>query len=113
MDWPATLPKPLMGARVATDSRSWRTEMETGRVRQRRVQLLPLRLVQAEWSFTGDAFETFKEFFEVSLENGSLPFALELFGADSEESEVAFMGPYSWSRSDNLFSVSAVLEVLS
>lgn len=83
-----------------------RTEFETNRIRKRRQHLTPRVTLDVTWNFTYDQFETFKVFFDVDLVNGSGNFVIDLFG---ESREVEFVGPYSFSHTDNLYAVSATL----
>lgn len=85
--------------------------MESGRIRKRRLCADPYEAWEVQWNFTEDQFDDFKAFFDTTLVNGSLSFAIDFFGIDRE---VVFVGgQYSFVRADNLFSVSATLEVVS
>lgn len=78
------------------------------------------QFLKASWNFTEDEFSAFVRFYELTLDNGSLSFLLKTFEEDPDGSgdtvevdwELAFVGKPQHSRSDNLFSVSATLEVL-
>lgn len=106
--WPEALALPGLVLSGRQDPQRVRTEMETGRFRNRRQFLDPLETLNARWSFVQDDFDTFKTFFETELVNGSLSFAMEVYGVVTE---VAFLeSKYSFTRSDNLFVVSAVLQ---
>jgi len=106
--WPTALPVPMVGARVNIVTSNNRTMFETGRVRNRRNFQDPIKYVDVVWNFTEDQFSTFKSYFETELENGTLSFIIELFGTDTEV--FFFDCSYSFSRSDNLFSVQAFLQ---
>lgn len=81
--------------------------MDSGRIRHRRVHELPIETQTLSWTFTEDEFEAFQAFFENDLENGSLPFSLEIYG---ESKEVSFLdGSYQFSRGDNVYSVTATV----
>lgn len=84
--------------------------METGRVRNRRGFATTLDTYEAAWAFTEDQYAIFREFFNATLENGTLTFMLPM--QDDSELEVGFMKcTYQFNRTDNLYSVKAVLEV--
>lgn len=107
-NWPTTLPLPLMGSRTGVSSRGELVEMESGRARRRRQFEDPLEVMEVQWNFTKDEFDDFKIFFDANLENGSLSFIIEAYGI------VAFLnGTYSFSRSDNLFTVAASLLIIT
>lgn len=108
--WPDTLPVPLATPRARMAPRGERMEMETGRVRKRRTVEEALEVWEVQWNFTEDQFAGFKDFFEQTLENGSLPFLIELF--DDVKGMAFADGKYAFDRSDNLVMVSAVLELL-
>lgn len=109
--WPTLLPVPMAKPRMLVAPRNLRTMMESGRIRSRRVNDEPLEVLEVQWSFTANQFFTFKDFFDDTLENGSLPFLIDIF---NEEREMVFLeSKYDFARSDNLFSVMASLEYLS
>lgn len=90
--------------------------MSSKRIRTRRMFTEPLDVLEVEWNFTQDQFNTFVSFFDTDLENGSLPFQLTTPSSGDSSQEItrdlAFMGgSYSFSRQDNLFTVVASLEV--
>jgi hypothetical protein len=103
------------------DPRSAPVLMESGRMRRRRTFLDPLELIAVSWNFTEDQFEAFKTFFEIDLQNGSEHF--ELITPDFPPAGFVFRTVtrvlafwecnYAFTRSDNLFSVTATLEVVS
>lgn len=107
VEWP-DIPVPLRAHRRAIDLQNLTTEMETGRLRKRRQQEDRREIWDVTWNFTEDQFETFKEFFDTTLKNGSIRFHIELLGVDRT---VEFFTPYSFNHTDNLFSVSASLLV--
>jgi len=115
IEWPDSLPTPLIGRGHTVGSRSDIVMMESGRRRVRRMHDTPIEFIEATWNFTEDQFDTFKTWFENTLENGSLPFYMITTDPPSYRLnwELAFKdGNYEFDRSDNLFSVKAVLEVL-
>lgn len=80
--------------------------MESGRLRNRRLHASPIEMMEVAWNFTEDQFDIFKTFFDVGLENGTLEFDLAGIGT------VAFWeSTYSQNHTDNLFYVSAKLEL--
>lgn len=107
IEWP-DVPVPLRSHRRAIDFQNLTTEMETGRLRKRRQQMDHREVWDVNWNFTEDQFETFKNFFDVTLKNGSIRFHIELFGVDRI---AEFFAPYSFNHTDNLFSVGATLLV--
>jgi hypothetical protein len=112
--WPDDLPLPLVGGSRDDQPKAALTTMETGRIRKRRMFDQQLKTLQVQWNFTEDQFSTFKSFYEDDLENGSLSFATELFHDESDGfREVAFTeDQYTFSRSDNLFTVDAELQIV-
>lgn len=103
---------PLVNPRFASSSRVLRTEMESGRIRSRRQFEDPVEILEVEWHFTEDQFETFKDFFDVTLVNGTLSFTIAL-ESETEREVVFFEANYAYSSSDNLFIVNSQLELLS
>jgi len=109
--WPDSLSLPLAKPHQSVAPQNLKTVMDSGRVRNRRILDTPLKILEVQWNFTADHFAVFKTFFEEQLENGSLAFGIEIFGV---EEEMAFAdSTYTFSRSDNLFTVVAVLEYAS
>lgn len=84
--------------------------MISRRIRNRRLQDTSIELVEVRWEFTLDQFDTFKTFFDETIDNGALPFAIEFDGVTTE---VAFLENYTFAESNNLFSVQTTLEVIS
>lgn len=112
IEWPVDeLPVPLKGDRKHRFlTNSLNTQFDTRRFRTRRQFSTPLfEAIEVVWNFTRDEFYTFEAFFKDDLVNGSLPFSMDV--GESEPLELAFLQPYSFSRSDNLFSVVGLLEV--
>lgn len=106
MNWPTTLPLPLVKRRYDQDPRNAVTVMESGRMRSRRMYEIPMRMIGVSWNFTQDQFDTFRSFFNEDLENGTLTFDWE------EEGTLAFYPPtYDVSHTNGLFTVTAQLEV--
>jgi len=119
-DWPAELDTPLIERKHGILSRSVITKMESGRSRIRRMHLEPLEVVDVTWNFVADAYETFKTFFINELEQGSLPFSMTTYELDTDPRfslhitrAYAFLdGTYSFTYSDNQFTVTATLEIV-
>jgi len=111
IDWPETLPLPLIGVSVNNNPINIRTQMESGRIRMRRMNSSTKELWKVSWNLTEDQYADFKAFFETDLTNGSENFEIDLFGV---RATVTFSeSTYTWTREDSLFTVSAVLEVIS
>lgn len=92
--------------------------MESNRVRTRRVHHEVFETIDVQWNFTEDEYNTFRNWFIAELDQGVLRFqmvTLELSPTDTvmEVTRVlAFLdGTYNFNRSDNLFTVTATLEV--
>lgn len=93
--------------------------MESGRPRVRAVDRECLEVMNVTWNFTGDQYKTFQDFFVNELEHGALVFELITLEHASDPTqirqyvrEVAFLdATYTFSGSDNLFVVEAVLEI--
>lgn len=117
--WPITIPTPLIGRSIRVNPRSWNTTMESLRSRVRRAHAAPLKVMSVSWNFTQDQYEAFEAFFIETIQQGSLPFAMETLEQDPDPlfvraflRELAFLnGTYKWTQSDNLFIVTAELEV--
>lgn len=113
--WPA-IPEPKIMRTHSFGPRHEATRMETSRVRKRRTYTDALELVEVLWHFTQDEFDTFKTFFEVELVNGSARFEMDHYSLEEDPPslvtlEYTFWEGYSFNRSDNLFAVSATLEL--
>lgn len=89
-------------------------------MRHRRTFTAPLELIDVTWNFTLDEFEVFKAFFEEDLVNGSLLFEMttpDFAPVHMDRSVTRMLGfwgaNYGFNRSDNLFTVTAILEIAS
>lgn len=120
VEWPEDLPVPLLGRRHTLNPRSIITVMESNRKRVRRSDPEAIELLNVRWNFTRDEFDAFRTFFIEDLEQGVLPFTMVTYdpsptvGLTTQITwTLAFFGvpPYQFARSDNLFEVSATLEV--
>jgi hypothetical protein len=120
IEWP-NIPVPLIDNPSYTIlPRSYVTPMESKRIRIRRMQVCSIELLDVTWHFTKDEYELFEQFFNETLETGSLPFSIttkesDPFGSGLVEVDrnVAFWkAEYSFSRSDNLYAVTATLEIV-
>lgn len=111
--WPEGLPLPMVGARSSFESKSIQSEMESSRLRIRRLTIEPHETIEVIWHFTREQYTVFKAFFDIDLINGSQFFLMELIGYDElVHRTVAFVdAKYSFSREDNLYAVSGMLEV--
>lgn len=116
MNWPYTLlPTPYDAVELAVENNNIRTEMESGRVRQRQRFSASTRKFSAKWNFTETQFALFQSFVKYKLSGGSLAFNMDFAQGDggltvSGEMRIV-SGNYSASRGRGLWSVSAVLEV--
>lgn len=116
--WPETIPTPLLERSHQLVPRSEATIMESGRRRIRRSHDESIELIKARWNFTVDQFQTFETFVSSELEHGELSFIMETYEPSTLPGHIkqvtrtlAFFEPYTFNRSDNLFAVSATLEV--
>ena len=105
--WPDTLPSPGVDPKFLNSPRTEPTQFDSGRTRTRRQAEDLWEIIEVQWNFVEDQFATFRTFFEETLEQGSLPFVIEIFGVDTE---VQFQEPeYTLNHSDNLFEVTGKL----
>lgn len=125
-EWPTdtaggyAIPVPLVEHTREETARPSERQMESSRIRRRRMQVELQEFLKASWNFTEDEFDIFVEWYEEMLENGSTQFLLKTYEDDPVGTgetievwwELAFVGDPQHTRSDNLFSVSATLEVL-
>lgn len=119
-EYPFDLPVPLLDHDRNLTARPSQREMESGRIRRRRMQAELQEFLKVNWNFTEDEFAAFKSFYEDILDNGTIQFLLKTSEEDPAGSgetvevwwEVAFVAKPQHVRGDNLFSVSATLEVL-
>jgi len=116
--WPETIPTPLIGRRVRTDPRSVVSPMESRRSRVRRLHEGPIKLFEVTWNFTLDQYDEFRTFFIETLEHGENLFAMVTLEQAPSPTKVrqwtralAFYQDYTFTTSDNLVAVEAVLEV--
>ena len=89
-------------------------------MRVRRQYTGSVETIRVGWHFTYDEFETFKSFYEVSLENGSYDFTMVTYEPSTTPFKIkevtrdlGFLSPYEFSSSDNLYVVSAELEIIT
>src|SRR5881392_338193 len=110
-DWPSSLPLPMLSSQLETSPRGGLTEMESGRVRRRRLFIDPFLVTDVQWTLKVDQFATFKLFFDETLSNGSKTFVIAIYG---EVKEVAFVeARYSSSHTDGIVSVSGSLQIIT
>lgn len=115
--WPTTLPEPLLEHELDNQTRGLITEMDSRRVRRRRMFSEPLKLYSFRWSFTADQFEAFETFYVTSLENGSLEFSITETEAGPHAvcpvtivTTYAFMEPWNFNRTDNSHVVTGLVQ---
>lgn len=119
--YPETIPVPKIERTHQKRPRSISTLMESGRMRLRRSYDTEVHYIQATWHFTEDEFDRFKMWFEETLINGEVAFSMETYDESVNAGEVEEItwellfaeGNYSFSHSDNLYQVLALLEVVS
>jgi hypothetical protein len=91
--------------------RSTPIEMDGTRYRCKREHQEQFMSIGVVWNFTVDEFQTFRLFFDSELENGELSFLMDV---DDVSTEVGFLEepPFTFTREDGLFMVSATLEIM-
>ncbi len=82
MDWPDNIPLPQTNLAGKAGTVVARTEMDSGRVRQRDRFGVSLETYNAKWLFLGSEFEAFKAFFADDITNGLDWFNLPFPGED-------------------------------
>lgn len=115
--YPESLPTPQLGRRHTVDPRLDVTKMESNRLRIRRIHIEEVELMDVEWNFTLDQYETFRQWFIEEINSGVDFFIMITFdlvrtpGYYVETTrELAFLdGTYSMSQSDGLVNVTATL----
>lgn len=119
--WPESLPAPLIGRTHSLRPRSASTMMESNRKRIRRLHTTSIELIDVDFNFTEDQYDTFRTFFISELDSGVKSFVLityELAALDGYyqivDRLVSFVdGTYSFSQSDGLVVVTGTLIVES
>lgn len=97
--------------------------MESRRSRIRRDHLAILKAMEVHWSFTEDQYDSFQDFFAVTLKQGEYAFTMSTMektansAGEIEDTEITrvyafFNATYSFSVSDNLVAVDATLLVV-
>jgi hypothetical protein len=114
VDWPTTLPLPLVGPPRTLQPRNETHIMESQRIRVRRYFTDYRELLDFEWSFTVDEFEIFKAFFEDDLCNGESPFIITFTDPDDSNMQSItdygfFEGEYQWAYTDGVYAVTATV----
>lgn len=106
--WPGNLPLPLINSSQVGTGTDTRIQMETGRFRQ--VPLIDtMETAAVQWLFTEDQYSQFREFWHNDMQDGTIPVTLSIYGTLRA---CAFVeATYTWSRTDNVFAVSASLEM--
>jgi hypothetical protein len=113
-DFPVTLPKPLASGYSGTKTQAFiRTEMEAGSQRQRKRFSAVNQNRSLNFLFTASEMDTFKDFFETDINQGSDFFNISLdFGNGFTTYAARFIQPYTDSYVDGGFwNVDCQLEV--
>ena len=87
------------------------TQMDSGRLRIRRLHDVPFTLLSAKWTFTEEQFQTFQSFFEDTLGNGVETFAINL--GDTVHDVVFYESNYTFKQLRRVTEVTAVLDILT
>lgn len=115
IEWPSfAIPLPRLSPHEESlESSVVRTEMESGRARQRRRFEVPVHLHSAQWKLNEKQMAAFEAFVRHGIAGGSLWFLIELRLADGLKEYKARLvdGDYSVSREDRWATVSATLEI--
>jgi hypothetical protein len=90
--------------------------METKRIRVRRAYENYFTIVDLQWNFTQDEFETFKAFFEDDLVNGQYTFVITIVDPDDPTQQTVteygfYEEAYQFGRGDNLYNVRARMTI--
>lgn len=116
--WPALLPAPTVAFSGSTESSVARTQMESGRFRQRPRFTSELRTYRASWELSDFQFGFFQAWFLRKLSNGADKFTINLpTGGEGMAKAVnaSFVeGKYNYSHNRGAvlwWTVSATLEV--
>ena len=119
--WPSNiLPLPSINFSGTNQSSVIRTQMDSGRFRQRRRFTKELDILSIEWLFDGKEWLFFRSFFEHSLEGGSLWFNINVNLGDrtpiGEESvqtfKIRFVSGYSYTYAPvNYWRVRGSIEI--
>lgn len=115
-----TIPTPLIERTHILAPRSLVTVMESRRKRVRRQHHEALEMMDVQWNFTQDQYDTFRNWFIDELDQGVKTFPLSTLELSPEPGKMlavtricAFINvpPYTFSRSDDLFTVFATLAI--
>lgn len=117
--WPSTLPTPLLDRQITKDPRTWANQMESNRTRNRPTGDGSVKVMAADFNFTREEYAEFKQFFEVTLVQGTLTFVMETLEQDDSPQlarqtlyQLAIYDvTYTWNQDDNLYAVSANFQV--
>ncbi len=124
--WPSDLPTvPVRdGYRVSSDNGLVRTEMESGRARQRRRFVRAYKRVAITWRLSDVELERFRSFFYWDINHGADVFAISLpvaatsrpvsarFVVDSQP-RISYRGPALWDLTCELEIISTGVAVLA
>lgn len=111
--WPGTLPtKPLQdGFSEGFPTNIIRTDMEIGPAKVRKRQTVGIRPFEVKYIFDGTELNTFRTFFNTTLQFGALSF--DWFDPQSGAGVTArFINPPVIQSEGSLFSVTASIEIL-
>lgn len=111
--WPATLPLPLTQGQGQPVPVVIATQMETGRIRQRRISDSKFELVQCMVNFDFTQFQIFRIFFDTIINQGTDWFEMEL---RLDGSLVGYTvrisgGNYTYIYTESLIQVTFMLEL--
>lgn len=112
--WPySLLPDPIRTYSIDRVGSVVRTNMDSGRIRQRKRFTRDIRMFSVEWLFDDFQFEVFQSFFAHTINQGSDFFTVDLWIGDGFSSVSARFenGTYQTSFTDPHWAVSASLEV--
>ena len=111
--WPLSLPNQNYSISVGNTCES--VEMDSGRIRQHQSVSDGVFFVNVNWTFTLSEYQTFLTFVNDTLKHGQDWFDIDLLTGDTVKTHEARFknGDYRVSsKSDNVFNVSAVLDIL-
>ena len=112
--WSELLPAPSVNYSYSAETVLGRTNMDSGRYRQRRRYTTNIFFVSVSWLFNDDQLAYFTGWHKLNLLNGSLSFNIDLAFGQSLNANVAKIvdGDYSTNQVGHFdWEVSALLEV--
>ena len=114
MDYPSTLPAPLLSGYSGEAEKAFiRTDMDSGPARQRQRFTATPNKLQLSWRFTPNEMIDFRTFFKTDIHHGTDWFNMSLDIGDGVASYVVrFTEPFKYARNSNrAWDVSASIEV--